>query len=1124
MTFATRILSILALLALAGCGGGGGSAGTPPFGGGGGGGGGSSGNTPVAADLVLVLSSATLPNDRSQTALATVIAVDANRNTVAGVPVQVSVDSEGTVTRSSSVTDESGLLTAEIGIGGSTANRTMTVTATSGSITRTATLEVRDPTPGGVAGPTLDIALSTSLVTPRTSAQATLTLRSASGTPLAGVTVALATGRTDLAVLDRASVLTNADGQARVTVLAGSEGLTGADDLLAVATVGSTQVSGRAGFEVAGASPTIAFKTAPTTLRASDGPSVVRVEVRDARGLAVSGRLVSFASAQGLVGFSTASALTDAGGMATVRVRPLDGSVSAADVLQARATVAGRELQSDRGIQLVGEAPSIRLTLSSSTVRPTTPATLNATVRDAAGAFVANAVVSFDSQFGLAAFDAATATTSAGGKASVVVSPRTAGTTGADVLRARVTVAGVTRTREIPVQFVGTGSPGAPVLTLSLSRTSISAAGPATVTARLTDARGQPAAGQVVTFDVVRGLATTNVATALTNDDGRAVVVLSPANSAAAGADEVSASASYAGTQLQATRGFQVQATDVALQAFTSATSPLSAYAQTTLTITLSGANVTTPVNLSISSACVALGKATLSPSRVSTTSNTVAVQYRDNGCGAVQGADQLQVVVDGTAVSRSLRLPVEAPSAASLAFVQALPEQIYLKGSGFTESSVVSFEVRDAAGNPLPGRGVELRLQTGAGGVTMEGRGVESVDPASANPFVQTSDALGRVSARVNSGTQPTPVRIHARLAGTAGGTPIATVSSNLGVAIGLPSQLNFSFSQGARNIEGYDLDGTANTYQIITADRAGNPVPAGTSVNFVAEGGQIEAVRQTQVVNGIARTTANFVSAEPRPHDGRVTITAYALGEESFVDLDGNNRFDAGEPFQDLGSVFKDRLFDGNWDAATDEFIPLQVNDGSACVAPASALLALDAGIPSRPGTCDGTWSGAGQVYVRRALETVLSTSAARPLWPAGTPRLVGTGTSITMQVGADPSSTASYRLVAGDTVCGYGSGALTLLVADANPVPRLNPMAAGTEISASTPTSGFSTTVVAGSPVPSSSEASAATLTYSFDDAAVEDATMVVTFRSPVSRTGTSASLRVVRGATATALGCP
>ena len=1119
MTLLKRLFSILSLLVLAACGGGGGSSGTPPFGGGGDGDGG--GTTPTAADLVLVLSSATLPNDRSQTALATVTAVDANRNTVANVPVTISIDSDGVVTPSGTKTDASGLVTAEVSIGSNTANRTMTVTATSGTLTRTATIEVRDPTPGGVSSPTLDIALSTSLVTPRTSAVATLTLRSASGSPLGGVAVQLATTRTDLAVLDKTSVLTTSpDGRATVTISAGSSGLSGADNLVATATVGSTQVTGRAGFEVSGASPTIAFTTAPTSLRESTSPAVVRVEVRDARGVAVPGQVVAFTSAEERIKFSSSTALTNTSGIATVRISPVDGSTSAADILQASTTVAGKDLQSNRGIQIVGEAPSINLTLSSSNISATAPATLNATVRDASGAFVRNAVVSFTSQFGLAAFDAATASTGTTGRATVTVSPKAPTTAGADVLTASVTVAGVTRTKQVAAQFVGSTSAGTPVLTLNLSNTSISSATPATVTARLTDARGIAVPGQVVTFDVVRELAVTNVATALTNDDGRAVVVLSPSNSAAAGADEISATARYSGVDLQATRGFQVQATDVTINSFASAVSPLSAYAQTALTISLDGAGVTSPVNLSISSACVAQGKATLSPTKVSTTSNTVTLQYRDNGCGAVQSADQLQVVVDGTATSRSLTLPIDAPAAASLAFVQATPEQIFLKGSGFTESSIVSFEVRDAAGNPLPGRVVELRLQTGAGGVTMEGRGVESIEPPSTNPFVQTSNAQGRVSARVNSGTQPTPVRIHAKLRGTT----IATVSSNLSVAIGLPSQLNFSLSQGARNIEGYDIDGTPNTYQIIAADRTGNPVPAGTSINFVTEGGQVEAIKQTQVVGGIARTTANFASAEPRPRDGRITITAYALGEESFIDLNGNNRYDAGEPFQDLGSVYKDRLFDGVWNPAVDEFVPLVINDSSACVAPGNALLALNPSIPSRPATCDGAWSGAGQVYVRRATETVLSTSGSRPLWPRGTTGLLGTGASITMQVSSDPSDTLVYRRVAGDIVCGGGSGAITILVADANPVPRLNPMAAGTVVTATSPTQGFSTQVAGGSPVPSTTEASAAAISYSFSDAAVEDATIVIAFRSPASGTSTSTSVRVVRGTTATGLGCP
>ena len=286
--------------------------------------------------------------------------------------------------------------------------------------------------------------------------------------------------------------------------------------------------------------------------------------------------------------------------------------------------------------------------------------------------------------------------------------------------------------------------------------------------------------------------------------------------------------------------------------------------------------------------------------------------------------------------------------------------------------------------------------------------------------------------------------------------------MSSNLSVAVGLPSQLNFSLSQGTKNIEGYNIDGTTNTYQIIAADRSGNPVPAGTSINFVTEGGQVEAIKQTQIVNGIARTVANFVSSEPRPVDGRVTITAYALGEESFLDVNGNNARDAGEPFQDLGNIFKDRNFDGVYDSAVDEFVPLAVNNSSACTAPANNLLLLNTSIPSVPGTCDGAWSGAGQVYVRRAAETVLSTSAARPLW-ANTqrPRRVAAARS-SCRSARCPTQTAQFTLVAGDTWYGGGSGTLSFIVADANPGsiaqglrPRLNPMAAGTVISASSPT---------------------------------------------------------------------
>lgn len=695
--------------------------------------------------------------------------------------------------------------------------------------------------------------------------------------------------------------------------------------------------------------------------------------------------------------------------------------------------------------------------------------------------------------------------------------------TSARAITVTATSGALTRTATLTV--LAQGTTGAPSIDMVLSSTSVSAATPATATTTLRDTNGRPVAGQVVTFSVVRGIAITNVGTALTDGAGTAAVVLSPRNASSAGADELVASASIAGTVVSVTRGFQVQATNVSIEGFTSAVSSLSAYGQTALTVTLRGASVGAPVQLGVTSACASQNKAAVSPETFTATTASVTLQYRDLGCGAVQTADQLQVTIAGTAISRALSLPLSAPTVSSVAFIQAQPETIFLRGSGFAESSTVTFEVRDAAGNPLPNRNVVARLLTLTGGVTMEG-GTADV--------VRTSDARGRVALRVNSGTLPTPVRISATLEGTA----ISTVSSNLSVAIGLPSQLNFSLSQGAINIEGYNIDGTTNTYQVIAADRSGNPVPSGTSINYVTEGGQVEAVRQIAIVNGIARTVANFVSSEPRPLDGRVTVTAYALGEESFLDLNGNNVYDLGEPYQDLGNIFRDRLFDGLYDGTADEIVPLAVNNANACTPPGDPLMRLDPSIPSQPSTCDGRWSGAGQVYVRRSVETVLSTSAARPLW-ADTRNLTSSCQKLTLQIGPQPTSIAVFTRVAGDTYYGGRVGTMALIAADANPgradpvtgrfdpangynFPRLNPMARGTTISAAT-TTGMRASV-GGSPVANSSEATAAAVTYEFVDPLVSSGVVTVSFTSPGGLT-TSYSINVIAGARPAEVGtCP
>lgn len=1093
---------------LAACGGGG-SAGDPVLGGGTGGSG-ATGAAPKAEDLVLTLSSASLPNDDSRKALLTVTALNANRNAIKDVPVTISVNANAIATPSGTVTNEAGIVTAAIGIGSDSSNRKITATATSGSLSKTVTLDVVDPSTSGT-GATVSVDLSTSLITPQVPAVATVTVRSASGAVVSGVVVGVSAVRGGLASLSTDSSLTDSAGVAKVTLTANSTGLKGADSLTATATVAGVQISASKGFSVAGASPTLSISANSTTLSGSAGPVPVSVTLLDEKGSPAGGKLVNFTSSARNVIFTSATSLTDGAGVARTSAYPKDSSVSGADVIQATATYGSTSLDAALGVQIVGEVPSADITLSNSAVTATSPATAQVLVKNAQGVVVKDAVVSFASAYGLVAFDAQTAKTNSSGIASVVVSPKTSSSNGGDELVASVTVGGVVASSRKGLQVsAGTTSGGSPTLQLGLTSTSISAASPATVSVTLLDARGVAAAGQVVTFSVVRNLAKTNVATALTNGSGVAVVQLSPVATSSAGADEVVAAAQYAGVSLQASKGFQIQATNVSINDVVAVSNPLSAYGQTPITVTLTGASIESPVKVSVSSACVALGKASLSPATFSTTNSSFTLQYRDNGCGAVQLADQLQVVIDGTATSKTLKLDIAAPAASSLAFVQASPETIFLKASGFTENSIVTFEVRDAAGNTLPGRVVELRLLTGSGGVTMEGRPVEAID--STSPFTQTSDAQGRVAVRINSGTQPTPVRVHAQLQGT----KIATVSSNLSVAVGLPSQLNFSMSQGSINIEGGDIDGTTNTYTIIASDRSGNPVPAGTTINFVTEGGQVEPSKQIQIVGGIGRATANFVTSSPRPADGRVTVLAYALGEESFLDLNGNNIYDKNEPFQDLGSVFKDRNFDGVFDVDVDEFVPLNVNNSSACVPPTSPLLALDASIPSRPGSCDGVWSGAGQVYVRRAVETIFSTSAARPLWPLSLPSgLTGTSSPIVLRTSGNAAPTSSFTPLGGD-ICRTPASTITIpfsfLVADANAI-RLNPMAAGTRVSVSTSSPGTSVELLGGAVVPSVSEVSTAIAAVTFTTGS--EALVTVRIVSPGGTT-TSSTLTVRRSA--------
>lgn len=1021
---------------------------------------------PPASGITLSLSSATVTQALASTVTATVI--DASGAPVPGRVVTFTTgDRIGSLSAVTALTNSSGVASvvlaagAEAVLGASYINASVEVGAESLSASQGFQIAAQSSLV------TLGMVLSSSTIKAGSPAVVIATLRDAQGEPLVGQVLRFSTDGAK-GQFNQTTVLTDSLGQATVSLLPTIGMTSGADAVVVTATVNGAALATRRGFEIGSPSSSginLALSSATVT-QVSD--ATVTATVLDSNGAPASGRVVTFTTGTGIGTLSAATALTNASGVASVNLSASSGVALGADYVTASVELASDSLTTSRGFQVATTgvtSTSIAVGVSSSTVTPTSPVVVTATVRNGSGQPVAGTVVRFATVDGAGTLSASTGLTNGQGVATTTLTPSSGASNGsADYVTAAVDLNGQRYQAREAFQVAGAVAK-ALQLVVALSNTTITAAAPSTVTATLTDGNGSPVAGQVVSFTA--GLGALSASSALTDSLGRAQVLLAPKAGEISGANYVEAKTLFNGLSATTQQGFQIGGATVGIAGLTSdLTGNLAAYGQTNLRVTLANTTQGVPVTLVIDSTCIRKGKATAVPATQTITTGIASFSYNDQGCGATDIRDDLSVTIVGSTASRTLELGLSAPSAGSIAFVSATPEVIYLQGSGLGQNSIVTFEVRDQAGRILPGQAVDLALTTLTGGVTLDD-GIVVVR--------KTSDVNGQVRAFVKSGTVPTPVRVRASLVAR----DISTVSSNLSIAVGLPSQLNFSFSQGSINIEGANIDGTSNTYSVLAADRMGNPVPAGTSINFVAQGGQVEAVKQVQQVNGISRATANFAAAEPRPADGRVTVMAYVLGEESFLDLNGNNVFDSGEPFQDLGDIYLDRDFNGVFDAAVDQFLSLGLSAGSACVAPASALLAIDASIPSRPSTCDGVW---GRTYVRRTLETVFSTSSARPLFdsPAG---LASTCTRRDLATSSGGTTSTFYQ-VGGSTLTGLtGDGVFSILVADANTI-RLNPMAAGTTVSVSTVSTGLTVQMVGGATVPSTSSVSRAAIAYKFE----------------------------------------
>jgi len=503
----------------------------------------------------------------------------------------------------------------------------------------------------------------------------------------------------------------------------------------------------------------------------------------------------------------------------------------------------------------------------------------------------------------------------------------------------------------------------------TVSNNSIGSSGTFFGVATVKDATGVGIANKLVTFTAPATLATLvpTSGAVLTDATGAARVQLVPASISASGAGTLQASSAATSSSgsssptstssaLSASLDFQTAPANVVLTNLTASPNALSAFQSAAVSVQalINGAAATSnSVAVNFSASC-----GTVSPASATVGSTGIAsVSYQ--ATAACSG----NVVITALASSSSNSSPVStninvtAARPANIQFTSATPSSIVVSSNSLgTKQSVVKFQVVDALGNGMSGQVVTLSLSAAAisAGVTFQnGTNV---------PQSATSDASGFVSVVVSAGALPTPLQVVATLASN---SAVNAASVGLAVTSGRPSQNKASISASKLSIEGLNIDGASTNVTFRVADRQSNPVPANTPVTFVSEAGLITG---SCLLDSSSACTVTLTSQGRRPSDGRVTVLAYVDGEESFIDINGNNVWDSGETYYDMGTVYRDDDENGSYDSATEQTFPGGQTGSSSCAGNPFAYLSV-------ANTCDGTWSSS--IRVRQSMVVVFASS---------------------------------------------------------------------------------------------------------------------------------------------------
>ena len=203
-----------------------------------------------------------------------------------------------------------------------------------------------------------------------------------------------------------------------------------------------------------------------------------------------------------------------------------------------------------------------------------------------------------------------------------------------------------------------------------------------------------------------------------------------------------------------------------------------------------------------------------------------------------------------------------------SIAFANMTAKEISVYGVGGTETSIITWEIRDSLGFPIDfdhRDTVEFQL------VGNPISGGAYVSPAKA-----LTNASGRVSTTINSGTVSGVIQLITSIHRRVDGQLIQSMPVILTVNAGLPDQAHFSIGPDQFNFPGYDWIARTDGILVQVGDKYSNPVKTSTAVYFNTTGGVVSASGFT---DASSHASVTLYSGNPLPKLSLADLSQYGF-----------------------------------------------------------------------------------------------------------------------------------------------------------------------------------------------------------------------------------------------------